>query len=147
MAQRQLVCVSRVFDWEIDGSHQLCSIHYDHVENLLAIYVPLTCCSRCLQLVQQKPCHVLTCLIMHVRDPQLSLIRKGHCVPVAGFCLPAYSLHMLNRDVNMIQTNKIIIFSKHDESAYLYLGNFKLRGISNYSLSIIVEGCQQLILL
>ena len=46
--------------------------------------------------------HVL--VIMHVKDPQLSVIRVGHRVPLAGFCLSLCSLHVLNRDVNMIQT-------------------------------------------
>ena len=38
---------------------------------------------------------------MHVKDPQLSVVRVGHRVPLAGFCLSLYGLHVLNRDVNM----------------------------------------------
>ena len=33
-------------------------------------------------------------------------MRVRHRVPLAGFCLSLYGLHALNRDVNMIQTNK-----------------------------------------
>ena len=43
---------------------------------------------------------------MHVKDPWLSDVRLGHCVPLAGFCLSLYGLYVLNMDVNMIQTNK-----------------------------------------
>ena len=45
------------------------------------------------------------CVIMHVKDPLLSVVRIGHRAPLEGFCLSKYSLHVLNRDVNMIQTN------------------------------------------
>ena len=67
----------------------------------------LTCSHQCRRLVQQRPsmCYY-ACVIMHVKDPQLSVIRVGHCGPLAGFCLSLYDLHALNRDVNMIQTNK-----------------------------------------
>ena len=41
-------------------------------------------------------------LIMHVKDPKLSAIRVGNQVPLTAFCLSLYSLHILNRDVNMI---------------------------------------------
>ena len=44
-------------------------------------------------------------VLMHVKDPWLSL-RVGHHVSLAGFCLSLYSLHMLKRDVYMIQINK-----------------------------------------
>ena len=46
-------------------------------------------------------------VIMHVKDPLLSVVRVGHCVPLADLCLSLHSLHVLNRDVNMIQTNKL----------------------------------------
>ena len=36
-------------------------------------------------------------VIMHVKDTDLSVVRDGHCVPLAGFCLSLYSLHMLNK--------------------------------------------------
>ena len=67
-----------------------------------------TCLHQCRQLVHQRPsmCHYVY-VMMHVKDPQLSVVRVGHCVPLAGFCLSLYSLHVLNRDVNMIQTKKI----------------------------------------
>ena len=43
---------------------------------------------------------------MHTKDPQLSVVRVGYCVLLAGFCLSLYmlySLHVQNRDVNIIQ--------------------------------------------
>ena len=43
---------------------------------------------------------------MHVKDPQLSVVRVGHRFLLAGFCLSLYGLRVLNREVNMIQTNK-----------------------------------------
>ena len=42
------------------------------------------------------------CVIMHVKVPQLSVVKACHRVPLAGFCLSLYSLHVLNRDVNII---------------------------------------------
>ena len=33
-------------------------------------------------------------------------MRVVHCVPLAGFCLSLYSLHVLNWDVNIIQIQK-----------------------------------------
>ena len=61
--------------------------------------------SQCRRLVQKRPsiCYYVY-VIMHVKDPQLSVVRVGHCVPLAGFCLCLYDLHALNRDVNMIQS-------------------------------------------
>ena len=49
-----------------------------------------TCPHQCRQLVQHC----------------LSIVRVGHCVPLADFCLSLFGLHVLNRDVNIIQTNK-----------------------------------------
>ena len=49
-------------------------------------------------------CHYV-CVMMHIKDPQLSVVRVGHRVPfIGGFCLSLYGLHVLNRDVNMIQS-------------------------------------------
>ena len=48
-------------------------------------------------------CHYV-CVMMHVKDLQLSVVRVGHRVPLAGFCLSLYDLHALNGDVNMIQS-------------------------------------------
>ena len=45
-------------------------------------------------------------VIMRVKVPWPSFVRVAHCVLLAGFYLPlyyVYSLHVLNRDVNMIQ--------------------------------------------
>ena len=47
----------------------------------------------------------------HVNDPLLSVVRKGHCVPLAGFCLPLYNLHMLNRYVYKRHINYINILT------------------------------------
>ena len=55
-------------------------------------------------------------MIMHVKIPQLSVVWVGHCVPLAGFCLSLYGLYVpkiLNRYVNMIQTNTQIHPSKN----------------------------------
>ena len=38
-------------------------------------------------------------VIMHVKDPQLSVVRVGHRVPLVGFCLSLYVLHVLSRDI------------------------------------------------
>ena len=34
-------------------------------------------------------------VVMNVKGPQLSVLSLGHHVPVAGFCLPLYSLRVL----------------------------------------------------
>ena len=44
-------------------------------------------------------------VIMHVNDPWISVGKIGHGVLSAGLRLSLYSLHVLNRDVNMIQLN------------------------------------------
>ena len=55
----------------------------------------------------KKAVHVLLCLCNNACKRFLAIcVRVGHRVPWAGFCLSLYSLHVLNRDVNMIQTNK-----------------------------------------
>ena len=66
-----------------------------------------TCPHQCRRQVHQSPsiCYHV-CVIMHVKDPWLSVERVRHHVPLAGFCLSLYSLHVLNRDLYMIQTNK-----------------------------------------
>ena len=98
-----------------------------------SITVLLTRSHQCRRLVKKKPsmCYYV-CVIMHVKDPQLSVVRVGHCVPLTGFCLSLYDLHALNRDVNMIQTNKqtTFIYLKHMDSDYIFIffsevdGNF-----------------------
>ena len=42
-------------------------------------------------------------VIMQVKDPQLSVVRVGHRVPVAGFCLSLYNLHVLYENADMIK--------------------------------------------
>ena len=68
-------------------------------------YLLLTRSHQCRRLVKKRPsmCYHV-CIIMHVKDPWLSVVRVGHCVPLAGFCLSLYDLHALNRDANMIQS-------------------------------------------
>ena len=34
------------------------------------------------------------CVIMHVKDPYVYFVRVGHRVPLAGFCLSIYGLHV-----------------------------------------------------
>ena len=43
-------------------------------------------------------------VIMHVKDLKLSVVRVGHHVQLAGFCLSLYSLHVLNTNVDIIQS-------------------------------------------
>ena len=47
-------------------------------------------------------------VIMQIKDPELSVVqvRVGHRVLLAGFCLPLFNLHLLNRDINNFQTNQ-----------------------------------------
>ena len=80
---------------------------YDQLvsERWYAVTVLLNCSHQCRRLVKkrQSMCHYV-CVMMHVKDPYLSVVRVGHRVPLAGFCLSLYDLHALNRDVNMIQS-------------------------------------------
>ena len=43
-------------------------------------------------------------VIMRVKDLQLSAVRVGHCDPLGGFSLPLYSLHALNKNVNVVHS-------------------------------------------
>ena len=63
-----------------------------------SITVLLTRSHQCRRLVQKRPsmCYYV-CVIMHVKDPQLSVVRVGHCVPLAGFCLSLCDLHALKQ--------------------------------------------------
>ena len=76
------------------------------IERWNPITVLSTRSHQCRKLVQKRSsmCHYI-CVIMHVKDTQLSVVTVGHCVPLAGFCLSLYDLHALNRDVSMIETN------------------------------------------
>ena len=64
--------------------------------------------SQCFWLIHQRAFHVLPCLCDIACKGSLAICCKstGHCVPLAGFCLSLNGLHVLNREVNMIQTNK-----------------------------------------
>ena len=44
------------------------------------------------------------CLCNDACKRSRAVVREGHHVPLAGFCLSLYGLHVLNRDVNMIQS-------------------------------------------
>ena len=57
---------------------------------------------------------------MHVNDPYLSVVRVRYCVPLAGYCLSLYGLHVLNRDVNKMQTKKYILYYAMHCSALHY---------------------------
>ena len=55
--------------------------------------------------MSQRPCHMLLSLCDNAWKISLSICRKN--VPLAGFCLTRYSLHVLKMNVDMIkQTNK-----------------------------------------
>ena len=89
-----------------------------------SITILLTRSHQCQRLVKKRPamCYYV-CVIMHVKDPQLSVIRVGHCVPLAGFCLPLYSLHVLNRDINMILNKpySVIIYIRRNIYMQMYV--------------------------
>ena len=48
--------------------------------------------------------HVSRSIIMHVKHPKLSIVMFGLCALLADFCLSLYILHVLNRDVDIIQS-------------------------------------------
>ena len=50
-------------------------------------------------------------VILHVKDPQLSFARVQHCVPLPGFCLALYSLHVLNRDVSIVKADQTMVIN------------------------------------
>ena len=62
VAQRWRERVGMASDLEIDGSCQLTSLCFDHVNNSLTDCESQTCTSQCRRLVQQRPCHVSSCL-------------------------------------------------------------------------------------
>ena len=74
--------------WETDGSHQLCSIHFDHVDSSLPISVSLTCSSQCCWLVQQRLCHVLSCLFDNACKRSLVFCLKSRALCPISRLLP-----------------------------------------------------------
>ena len=99
-----LVCIYLHGQWSGDWWFVLAVFPLlNHVNNSFANCEAPICSSRYCRLVQQRLCHVL-CLYENTR--KRSDIRLEHCVSVAGFCLPLYNLHVLNRDINVIQMNK-----------------------------------------
>ena len=49
------------------------------------------------------------CIIIHIRYSHPFLLIAGHCVPVACFCLSICNLYVLNRNFNMIESDKIFV--------------------------------------
>ena len=49
--------------------------------------------------------YYLVYVIMRVKGPYLSVVRVEHCTSLPVFYLSLHGLHVLDRDVNMIQTN------------------------------------------
>ena len=93
----------------INRAIQVCA-HLDPLvsERWNSITLLLTRYHQCRRLVK-KAVHVLLCLCNNACKRSLAICRKSRAlarVPLACFCLTLYSLHVLNRDVNMIQTNK-----------------------------------------
>ena len=78
------------------GLSPVCLLVSDMLEICLANAA--NCCNKDCTMC----CHVY--VVMHVKDSDLSVIRVGQIVLLTGFCLPLYSIHMLNKDVNMLQT-------------------------------------------
>ena len=91
---------------------------------------------------------MLSCLCGNVCKSPLAICRKGRAYCVPGFCLSLYSPYMVNRDVNMIQTNKQI-YDRNikinqsfqcDNSALLYLNKVE------YGVSMGVHGIVRIFL-
>ena len=61
------------------------------------------CSSQCCWLVDQRPCHVLSWLCHNVCKISLAIWRRALC-PISMLLLSLSSLHVLNRDVNFIQS-------------------------------------------
>ena len=71
-----------------------------HVTNLLPPVTPTKW--------SNKGCDVCyhVCVIKHVKDPYLSVVRVSHWFPIAGFFLSLYSLIVLNMNIDIIQIQK-----------------------------------------
>ena len=54
--------------------------------------------------------HVLSCLCDNACKRSLAICCKSRASCPVSLCLSLYGLHVLNRDFNMIQTNKITIY-------------------------------------
>ena len=72
--------VCMVCDREIDGSSQLSSLCFDHVNNSHSNCESPTCSSQCRRLVQQKPCHVLSCPCDNACKRSLAICRKSRAL-------------------------------------------------------------------
>ena len=94
-------------NWKIDGSCQLCSDCFDHVDNSLANSMSLTFSSQCCSLVHQRPRHVLSCLCDNAYKRSLAICSKSRTLcSVSRLLPPLYSLHVLKRDVIIIKQTK-----------------------------------------
>ena len=80
---------------EVRARHDL--LVSDGIQGAIDLFPPM------LMTGSTKAIRVLSCVCDNV-------IRVGHRVPLAGVCLSLYGLHVLNRDVNMIETNKTKIY-------------------------------------
>ena len=109
-----------VNDKEIDGLP--CSICFDHVDNSLAICVSSTHSSRC-QLVQQRPCHVLSCLCYNPCKRSLTLCCKNRAL-----CFVNRRLSVLFVAVILHINNKIDRFSYWTKLTTIQLQHFNILG-------------------
>ena len=91
-----------VIDEKIDAR----SVPFTFTVYSLSVCHHLALVSAADQHINGRAMHYIVYLIMHVKDPILSVVGAGHHVPVVVFCLSLYSLYVLNRDVDMIKTNK-----------------------------------------
>ena len=82
----------------------------------IALYLSVTVLFQPLPPTGAPTCYC-GCVIMHIKDSQLFLVRLRHHILLAGFCLATYSLYMLNRGN---QTNKI-----HSRGLIAHVGVFK----------------------
>ena len=90
--------------------------------NSIGMFLPCPACASNWFIRGHAMCYHV-CVITHVKDPQLSVVKVGHGKPLAGFCLSLYDLHALNRDVNMIQTKQT--------KSIVNTGLFQLRQVSH----------------
>ena len=106
-------------DQEIAGSCQLSFSRFDHVDNSFANCVSPTGSNQCRLMAQQRPCHVLYRLSDYACKRSLAICRiSRHCIP-SSFCPSLCNLHMLNRDVNTIQTKSKLWNMSRIQALYL----------------------------
>ena len=85
---------------------QLCSFLFECLDSSFTNFVLLTAASVADRFNRDRAMYYHIYMIMHVKDPKLSVIREGIVsLSQAAVCL--YILHMLNSGIDMIQTNKL----------------------------------------